>query len=107
MDKKRIKKAAELIRGFLNGRNIEAEKIILFGSYAKGNYTPDSDIDIAIVSKEFNGKDIFQKAEMLTGLQWFITEKLAFPFDIIPLSFSEWKNSSSPLVDFVREGKPV
>ncbi len=29
-------------------------KIILFGSYAKGNSHPDSDIDIAVVLKEYN-----------------------------------------------------
>jgi uncharacterized protein len=29
-------------------------KIILFGSYAKGNYNEDSDIDIAVVFKDYN-----------------------------------------------------
>jgi predicted nucleotidyltransferase len=29
-------------------------KMILFGSYAKGNFTEDSDIDIAVVFKDYN-----------------------------------------------------
>ena len=29
-------------------------KIILFGSYAKGNYHEDSDIDIAVILKDYN-----------------------------------------------------
>ncbi|MDO9339471.1 MAG: nucleotidyltransferase domain-containing protein [Bacteroidales bacterium] len=29
-------------------------RIILFGSYAKGNYTDDSDIDIAVVFKDYS-----------------------------------------------------
>ncbi len=29
-------------------------KIILFGSYAKGNYNDDSDIDIAVVLKDYS-----------------------------------------------------
>jgi predicted nucleotidyltransferase len=29
-------------------------KIILFGSYAKGNFTEDSDIDIAVILKDYN-----------------------------------------------------
>lgn len=29
-------------------------KIFLFGSYAKGNYNDDSDIDIAVVFKDYN-----------------------------------------------------
>lgn len=29
-------------------------KIILFGSYVKGNYNEDSDIDIAVILKDYN-----------------------------------------------------
>ena len=29
-------------------------RIILFGSYVKGNFTADSDIDIAVVLKDYN-----------------------------------------------------
>ncbi len=32
----------------------DAVKIILFGSYAKGNYHKDSDIDVAVILKDFN-----------------------------------------------------
>ena len=31
--------------------NINPEKIILFGSYARGNYNEDSDLDLIIVKK--------------------------------------------------------
>jgi len=31
-------------------------KIILFGSYAKGNFNDDSDIDIAVILKDYNNK---------------------------------------------------
>lgn len=34
--------------------NYDLVKIILFGSYAKGNYSKDSDIDIAVVLKDYN-----------------------------------------------------
>ncbi len=30
------------------------ERIILFGSYAKGNFNNDSDIDIAVIMKDFD-----------------------------------------------------
>ena len=29
-------------------------KVILFGSYAKGNFTEDSDIDIAVILKDYS-----------------------------------------------------
>ena len=34
--------------------NYKYLKIYLFGSYAKGNYNEDSDIDIAVVFKDYN-----------------------------------------------------
>jgi predicted nucleotidyltransferase len=38
-------------------KKYEIDAIILFGSYAKGNNTEDSDIDIAIISKDFEDID--------------------------------------------------
>ena len=35
--------------------NIFVEQAVLFGSYARGNYSEWSDIDLAIVSKAFEG----------------------------------------------------
>jgi len=71
-----VREAAELIKSFLKDRNITVDRIMVFGSYAKGNYTGDSDLDIAVISRDFNEKDVFQKAEMLKGLKWALVEKL-------------------------------
>lgn len=105
MVKGRIKEAVELIKTFLKKSNITADRIIVFGSYIRSNYTKDSDLDIAIVSRDFNEKDIFQKAEMLKGLKWSLVEKFMLPFDIVPISLKEWRESSSLVVDFVKEGE--
>ena len=104
MVEERIKEIAKLIKDFLKNRNIIVDIIIVFGSYAKGNYTKDSDLDIAIVSRNFDDKDIFQKTEMLKGLKWSLVEKFMFPFDIVLISLKEWQESSSLVVDFVKEG---
>ncbi len=45
----------KLIRS-LRKRGIRVEKVLLFGSYAKGTWIKTSDIDLIIVSKDF--KDI-------------------------------------------------
>ncbi|MBI5326143.1 MAG: nucleotidyltransferase domain-containing protein [Ignavibacteriae bacterium] len=39
----------------LRKNNINVRQAILFGSYAKGNYNEWSDIDLAIVSDDFEG----------------------------------------------------
>jgi uncharacterized protein len=53
MDKTDAIKVAQLYAGAIK-ENYNYIKIILFGSYAKGNYTDDSDIDIAVVFNDFN-----------------------------------------------------
>jgi len=62
---------------------INPEKIILFGSYAYGNPTEDSDLDICVVEKDYANK-WEEKAEirkLLTDIRIskdIILEKLSF-----------------------------
>lgn len=42
-----------------------AEKIILFGSRARGDYTRKSDVDLIIVSKEFENMKYFKRSPKL------------------------------------------
>ena len=39
----------------LEKHNIRIGKVYLYGSYAKNNYHQDSDIDIVVISKDFQG----------------------------------------------------
>ena len=45
-------KISEIVNKIAYGYN--PDKIILFGSYAKGNFNDDSDIDIAVVFKDYS-----------------------------------------------------
>jgi len=105
MDEAAVGQIAQFIKDLLKGRDITVDEIIVFGSYARGNYTKDSDLDMAVISRDFNGKDVFQKARMLKGLKWALVEKFELSFDIVALSLKQWRESSSLVVDFVREGK--
>jgi len=51
------------------------DKIILFGSYAKGNYQSDSDIDVAVVVNSVKG-DFFSYAPLLWKLRQGIDERI-------------------------------
>jgi predicted nucleotidyltransferase len=103
MAEARVGEAAELIKNFLKDRNITVDRIIIFGSYARGNFTKGSDLDIAVISRDFDEKDVFQKAEMLKGLKWTLVEKFELAFDIVPVSLKQWRESSSLVVDFIKE----
>ncbi len=70
------------------------EAIILFGSYAKGTENEDSDIDIAIISSDFN--DIIEDGAKLIGLTWKIDTRI----EPHPILSEDYKIVSNP---FVRE----
>jgi uncharacterized protein len=51
------KKAHNIVRKyitFLRKNNFNIEKAYIFGSYAKGRFSENSDIDLAVVFKEFS-----------------------------------------------------
>ena len=61
----------------LLARKLKPEKIILFGSYAYGNPTPDSDVDLLIVMEtDGREKERYREASMLLCPR-------EFPVDII------------------------
>jgi len=60
--------------------------IILFGSYAKGIENEESDIDIAIVSEDF--EDIYESMANLMGMTWDIDARIE-PHPIKKKDFDE------------------
>ena len=61
-------------------------KVYLFGSYAKGTHTLESDVDIVVISEKFKGINFVDRVEMI---------RLKLPenvgFDIIALTPEELK----------------
>ncbi len=78
----KLKLIKEIILNVAKKHNIEIDKIILFGSRARGNYRKDSDWDLLIVTKKKlpkNEKWIFWE-EIMKNLSYinieiFITDK--------------------------------
>ena len=58
-----IKRVKEYLKE-LRKHEIKIEKVYLYGSYAKGNYHKDSDIDIIIISKDFSGSRFFDSLKI-------------------------------------------
>ncbi|HPS51805.1 MAG TPA: nucleotidyltransferase domain-containing protein [Bacteroidales bacterium] len=64
--------------------NYPVKRMFLYGSYAKGNQNPDSDIDLAIFLTEL--PDPFQTQVGLLQLTWnFDTRVEPHPFDEVDL----------------------
>lgn len=61
-------------------RDYQVKRMFLFGSFARGNQNPDSDIDLAIILDEL--PDPFQTQVNLLKLTWnFDTRVEPHPFD--------------------------
>lgn len=80
MVKKSILKIVKIYLSYLEEEKYNIEKAFLFGSYVKGNFHEDSDIDIAVVMK--NLSDSFDMRIELMKLRRNIDLRIEpHPFD--------------------------
>ncbi len=81
------------------------EKAYLFGSYAKGRATEDSDVDLVLLSGKFEGKKFTERLKGL-WLKW----SLGVPADFIcytPEEFEREKRRVSIARDALLEGVEI
>ncbi|MCE4625233.1 MAG: nucleotidyltransferase domain-containing protein [Desulfurococcales archaeon] len=52
----------------MSKREVKVEKIILFGSVARGDFTESSDIDLLVVSKDWEGMTLEERLSILYRL---------------------------------------
>jgi len=103
----KILQAVRFLEQRLRAAGLSISKIILFGSHATGNPSPDSDVDIAIISEDFRGKDIFERAELTRDAEIEATREFLIPFDIVTLTPEELEGGSSLIAQFVSTGKTI
>jgi predicted nucleotidyltransferase len=67
-----------LIRAYCAGivREFQPQKIVLFGSYAHGHPTPDSDVDLLVILP-FRGNDVIKAIQIRSRFQ------TPFPLDLL------------------------
>lgn len=98
-NKNSIRRIIKTYLGAVTQNNIKIEKAYLFGSYAHGTALKDSDIDIAIISKDFSG-DRFADRRRVVPLRRKIDRRLE-PIPYTPENFIE----NDPLViEILRNG---
>ncbi|GHS97867.1 hypothetical protein FACS1894139_11880 [Planctomycetales bacterium] len=65
MDKSEVVKSVRRYAAALRAKNIEPEEVVLFGSYATGTAHADSDIDVAVVVRNFDFDRDYQRTVAL------------------------------------------
>lgn len=96
--KKEIKKITSAYRTKLENAGIPVERIVLFGSYARGTERKDSDIDICIVSPVL-GKDEMKELGRLSFLKWKLDNRI----EAHPVSSRDYKRIATPFIFEVRK----
>lgn len=103
MDKGQHLIAIEKFKEALQTANIEVEKLILFGSHAAGIAREDSDIDVIVISSDFEGKSYWERVDILSDA---IYEVMA-PIEAAAFTPQEWASGKSLLVDFAKDGMAI
>ena len=78
--------------------SLKVKKIILFGSYAKGTNTNESDIDICIITDEKK-----RKLDLLRMLRKSLYKYISKPIDLLIYKSSEFDHRANTLKSIERE----
>jgi len=95
--------AARKFVSHLKTKGIPVKKAIIFGSWAKGKQTSDSDIDLCLVSQKF-GKDEVAELQFLLKQTREVDDRI----EPLPLSLEDFQASATPLVvEIKKHGKLI
>jgi predicted nucleotidyltransferase len=100
MDIGEIKIKALKLRSELRKHNIHVDVMLLFGSQARGQANLESDIDLAVVSRDF-GKDRIQEGALCNRLAYKIDSSI----EVVPLSVKQYldPNCIFPIVHEIKK----
>jgi len=101
MGKKAIVKYLKEFKYTLS-KDVPIERIIFFGSRAKGKFHPDSDIDLVIVSSKFRRLNFFER-----GAKMYDYWDINYPVDFLcytPEEFNKLKKQITILREAVEHG---
>jgi predicted nucleotidyltransferase len=82
VNKKTIQQAAALL-----SEKFHPDRIILFGSYARGTADRHSDVDLLVIAEAVSGKNRVKLMSEMSGE----IDKLSFPKDIVVLTPEEFE----------------
>ena len=84
-------------------QQIPVEKVVLFGSYAKGCYTQDSDVDLAVFSPAF------ENMSRVDGLTFLLMQALGYKIDIQPQPYTmkDYTEHTGLVDEIIRTGTEI
>jgi predicted nucleotidyltransferase len=99
---------AKMIQGYLAAvrrSGIRVSQAVLFGSYARGDARPDSDVDILVIAPEFDGP--YDKSRI--DLLWALRAQTDSRIEPIAVGERQWReDDASAIIEIARrEGQEI
>ena len=99
MPQEKIIRLIQKYVALLNDEGLSVRKAFLFGSYASGLATRDSDIDVMIVSDKYDGTD-----DRAAGKMWQLTKRVHTGIEPFLIGMDKFMNDeSSPLISSIKQ----
>lgn len=97
------KSIIDIIQNYLqvvNKSGLHISEAILFGSYAKGNFNEESDLDLLLICSDLNE----DSSEDIKNRLWSLRAKTDSRIEPIPVAESEWdKGAGGIITDIARQ----
>ena len=103
MDKERVFEVARFFKSCLEKRGVHVSKLILFGSQASPLAGEESDIDLTVVSRDFEGKNLWKRVQLTGKAEWETIKKFVVPLDVIGLTPSEFDNETRLIASYAKK----
>jgi uncharacterized protein len=101
MDKRAAVDIITRLRKGVEARGIRLQKVILYGSYARGSSQEGSDIDVVVISDDFNGKTYWERIDILAEAIY----EIFAPIEAVAMTPEEWDRGDSFITDIARNGE--
>lgn len=98
MDKAAALETVGKFRTALEQTGVPVSQMVLFGSFATGTFTEDSDIDVVVISESFKGLNHWQRIEKMTDALY----KLFQPIEARALTPEEWDSGDSMTAKYAK-----
>lgn len=103
MDSAILMEVLRKFRAALARQGVADARIVLFGSQADGTADEDSDIDVVVISRAFEGMEYWDRLNVLTEAIYEVWE----PIEATAVTPAEWESGELTITRIARHGKVV
>ena len=103
MDKNQVLNIISQFRDSLTRHGVTVDNMVLYGSYSNDTFHEGSDIDLVVISYDFQGKGFLDRIDMMLDALCEVFK----PIEAYPMTPQEYEKGDSMIALFAREGEVV